>query len=205
MGKWRVLMSLCLVSNLVVAKDIGNYGQVFPVIEEDIRQVIFKRLHELEATGELKRHQREIVERVSAHVLRPSPIGLSTTTTPETYHIDPSIMLVNDVFSPEGVLIAKAGTRINPFERVQLSKALFFFNADDAMQVAWIRNHYKDYQHVKFILTGGNIRESAELLGRVYFDLDGLITSQLQIKHVPAVASQDGLLWKIQEIGVHDV
>lgn len=201
---WLFIVS-CLACISVSAKDIGNYGQVFPVIEEDIRQVIFKRLHEMELTGELAHHQRDIAERVANHILRPTPVGLSTTVKPSIYHVDPTIVLNHDVYSPDNTLIAKAGTRINPFERVQFSKALFFFNADDKHQTAWVEKHYQDYTQVKFILTGGDIKEASELLGRVYFDLGGQFSTQLQIKHVPSVATQDGLLWKIQEIGVHDV
>ena len=202
-----VLMGLCGLMGVglmetALGNNLGNYGQVFPVIEEDIRTVILKRLHHMESTGELARRQREIDTRVANHVVRPSPLSLVITNKPEVFHVDPTVTLSQDIWTPDGALVAKAGTRINPFERVHFSKTLFFFNGDDAQQVAWAKSHYKDYEQVKFILTGGDIRDAAAVFGRIYFDMGGVLTTQLQIRHVPSVVNQDGLLWTVTEIGM---
>ena len=199
-----ILICFFLHSSLVIAKNIGQYGQVFPVIEEDLRQVIMKRLKHMEQSGELAKHQRIIGQRVAEHIIRPKPLMLTPTKKPKTDQIDPTVMVSHDVWTPDGILIARKGTSLNPFSHIQFSKTLFFFDADDAHQVAWVKKHYRDYEHVKFILTGGDIRNAAELFGRIYFDLNGLITKQLHIKHVPCVVNQNGLYWKIKEIGVDD-
>lgn len=198
------LMSLYVSSPAVHAQNIGQYGQVFPVVEEDIRQWIMKRLHAMQDNGELLRHQKEIEQRVAKHIIRPTPLQLPTTKKPKTFRIDPSVVVSNDVWTPEGVLLAKKGMTMNPFNHVTFSKTLFFFNADDAKQVTWARKHYSDYGQVKFILTSGDIREAAIRFGRIYFDLNGLITSQLHVTHVPSVVNQDGLFWKVVEIGEDD-
>lgn len=195
---------LCLPLCVGHTKNIGQYGQMFPVIEEDIRQVIMRRLKEMQQNGELAQHQRIIEQRVAKHIIRPKPLSITTTKSPTTYRIDPTVRVSRDIKMPDGTLIAKKGTPINPFHRIKFSKTLFFFNADDAKQVAWVARHYSDYKQVKFILTGGDIQKAAMRFGRIYFDLNGLITTQLQIKHVPCVVNQDGLFWKVVEIGVHD-
>lgn len=199
-----ILIGLSLHLPVSYAKNIGQYGQVFPVIEEDLRQVIMKRLDAMQQSGELAEHQRTIDKRVAEHIIRPKPLELTTTKTPKTFRIDPTVLVSHDVWMPNGTLVAQKGMPINPFNHIKFSKTLFFFNADDANQVAWVSKHYSDYAHVKFILTGGDIREAATRFGRIYFDLNGLITSRLQIKHVPSVVNQDGLFWKVIEIGVHD-
>jgi conjugal transfer pilus assembly protein TraW len=199
-----ILMGLCLHLPVSHAKNIGQYGQVFPVIEEDLRQVIMKRLKKMEQSGELSRHQSDIDRRVAEHIIRPNPLKLAPTKKPKTFRIDPTALVSHDVWAPDGTLVARRGTSINPFSHIKFSKTLFFFNADDAHQVAWVKKHYRDYGHVKFILTGGDIREASELFGRIYFDLNGLITTQLHIRHVPSVVNQDGLYWKVEEIGVND-
>ncbi len=201
-------VGLCLLMMVGVnsyASNLGHYGQVFPVIEEDIRTIIMKRLQAMDATGELARHQREVEQRVSSHVLRPTPLALTTTIRPVMFHVDPTVTVSHDVWTPDGTLVAKAGMRINPFAHVSLSKTLLFFNGDDKQQVAWASRHYKDYRHVKFILTGGDIRDASNTFGRIYFDIGGALTSQLQVKHVPSVAYQDGLVWTVKEIGANDV
>ncbi|KTC87653.1 type-F conjugative transfer system protein TraW [Legionella drozanskii] len=186
------------------SKDLGHYGQVFPVIEADLRELIMKRLTEMQESGALLKHQRLIEQRVAEHIIRPKPLTLAPTKTPKTFRIDPTVLVSHDVALPDGTLIAKKGTAINPFNHLQFSKTLIFFNADDANQMAWVKKHYNDYHYVKFILISGDIRQASEHFGRIYFDLEGRITSQLHIKHVPSVVSQDGLYWKVVEIGVND-
>lgn len=199
-----ILMSLCLALSVSHAKNLGHYGQVFPVIEEDLRQVIMKRLKAMQQSGELAQHQRTINQRVARHIIRPKPLMLTPTKTPKTFRIDPTVWVSHDVWLPNGTQIAKKGMPINPFNHIKFSKTLFFFDADDAKQVAWVSTHYTDYSHVKFILTGGDIRKAAILFGRIYFDLNGVITSRLHIRHVPSVVNQDGLFWKVVEIGAND-
>lgn len=199
-----VLAGLLLFCQGAFAKNIGQYGQVFQVNEEDIRQIIMKRLESMQQSGELTYVQREIEQRVAEHTIRPKPLTLTTTSKPKTFYIDPTVIVSQNLWTPNGLLIAKEGTRINPFERIHYLKTLFFFNADDTRQVAWVKKHYTDYNHVKFILTGGDVRVAAELFGRIYFDVNGLISTKLHIKHVPSIVNQEGLNWQVREIGVFD-
>ena len=202
--KLGVSLLLIFASTTGMAQNIGNYGQVFEVLEEDIRDHIMRRLKTMESSGELASRQREVTERVSAHIIRPTPLNLPTTTTPIRFTVDPTQLVSHDIFLPSGLLIAKKGTRINPFEHVTFTKTLFFFDGDSPTQVAWAKAHYQDYDHVKFILTGGDVRRAAEQFGRVYFDIGARLTQRLQITHVPSVVNQDGLVWAIREIGVND-
>lgn len=204
MNKSALILMMLLTVRVTFANNLGNYGQVFPILEKDIRQVLMHRLHEMEISGELKRRQREVINRVAEHIIRPKPSNLSTTTTPKSFLVDPSVMVNQDIVTPDGNVVIKAGARLNPFEHITFSKTLLFFNADDKHQVAWIKHHYQDYSHVKFILTGGDIRESYKIFGRVYFDLGGQLSNRLHLKHVPSVVYQNGLSWKILEIGVPD-
>ncbi|MCW8400502.1 type-F conjugative transfer system protein TraW [Legionella sp. PATHC038] len=196
-----LMMSLYLHAH---GQNLGSYGQVFPVIEEDIRHVIMKRLSIMQQTGELARHQHDIKQRIAEHAIRPKPLNLPSTVEPKTFCIDASVTVSRDVWTPDGMLLAKAGTQINPFQHIQFNKTLFFFNADDSNQMQWVRKHYRDYKQVKFILTGGDIRDASELLGRVYFDVNGVLIHKLHIKNVPSVVNQEGLYWQIKEIGAHD-
>jgi len=202
--KLIALLGLHSVYGLTLAANIGVYGELFPVQEADIRHVILSRLQQMEQTGELKRHQEDVQRRVSQHILRPTPLALSTTRTPHSFLVNPETTVNQDIWAPNGIQIARRGTVLNPFAYITFSKTLLFFNGDDTQQVAWVQAHYQDYSHVKFILTGGDIRDAANRFGRIYFDIDGRLSARLQIKHVPSVVSQAGRQWRIQEIGVND-
>lgn len=203
MAKALSFMLLLFVSLTTQAKNLGVYGEVFPVVEKDLRELLMGRLKEMETTGELAHYQEEMIHRVNEHLIRPKPLNLSTTVKSKSFHVDPTVTVNQDLIGPNGLLIAKAGARLNPFEHISFSKTLIFFNADDKWQVTWVKTHYKDYSYVKFILTGGDVRQASELFGRVYFDLNGHLTERLHLQHVPSVVYQEGLRWKVQEVGVN--
>lgn len=201
---WAFILSLVFFQTSL-AKNLGQYGQVFPVIEEDLRQVILKHLKVMEQNGELLKHERLIEQRVALHIIKPTPLSLASTKTPKSFHVDPTVWVSHDISMPDGSLLAKKGESINPFKHIQFSKTLLFFNADDKRQLRWVQNHHREYTQVKLILTGGDVRETSELLGRIYFDFNGVISNQLHLQHVPSVVSQKGLYWKVVEIGEQDV
>ena len=161
-------------------------------------------MQQIKKTGELKRYQDEVQRRVSQHILRPTPLALSTTRSPRTFLVNPETTVNQDICTPSGLQVARRGTTLNPFDYVAFSKTLLFFNGDDKHQVAWVQAHYQDYAHVKFILTGGDIRDAANRFGRIYFDINGRLTARLHVQHVPAVVRQAGRQWRVQEIGVRD-
>ena len=200
-----LIMSLFCLSSMCLAKDLGNYGRVFEIKERDIREVIAERLQNMKDSHELERLEEEFKNRIASHVTRPKPGLQDSTRTPETFYIDPSIVVNQDIITPDNQVIAKKGTTINPFDNLTYSKTLFFFNADDKSQVAWVKKHYQDYNYVKFILTSGSVAEMAQIFGRVYFDLNGKLSQYFHLQHVPSVVCQDKKQWKIQEIGVSDV
>jgi len=196
-----LLMSSMLMPSFCLASNLGNYGQIFEVKEVDIRAVIQNKLSVMEKTGELETRKKEAVDRISKQVIRPKSLSLTKLNKTTVHYIDPSITVNKDVYTPNGQLIVKAGTKVNPFERITLSKALFFFDSDDEKQIEWVKSHYQQYNQVKFILTSGNVKDATNLFGKVYFDMGGEITAKLNVKHVPAVAIQDGLKWKVTQIG----
>lgn len=199
MGKVCATVILILISIQAFAATVANYRGVYPVDEVDIREVILGKLKAIEKSGELAQRKKEVIESVSNHILRPAPINLPTTSTPETFTVSPEVIVNEDIITPQGQLIAAKGTKINPFKQIAYKKALFFFNADDSRQVKWVQEHYKSYYHVKFILTGGNVREANRLFGRVYFDLKGVLAKRFELRHVPSVVTQSELKWKIEE------
>jgi len=188
----------------VMAKDFGTRGQVFPVKEQDFRVFIQNRLHSMQVTGELANYEKQAKARVAKHAYRPTPLKLGMQSDSTTRFVDPTIVLNRDITDQLGRVLVKAGTRVNPFKTVHLRETLIFFNGDDARQVNWVAHHYQEYHWVIFILTGGDIRDAAKRFGRIYFDQYGRLAQKLYIKHVPAVAQQDHLKWKVTTIGTKE-
>ena len=199
-----VLLSLLWVST-TCAKNLGNYGNLFTIIEKDIRLVWQERLKTLKDTGELERLEKVVKKRVAAHVIHPKPLALHPSEKSRTFLLDPTVTLTADITGIKGEVIASKGTRLNPLQHLHYAKTLIFFNADDPHQQQWVKHHYQDYAFVKFILTGGNLKKAYQDFGRVYFDIQGTLSHKFHLQQVPAVVSQEGFYWRIREVGASDV
>ena len=185
------------------AQHLGVIGPVYPIAEQSLLALIQSKLRELAANGGLERLQRESQARIRRQIEEPAPVaGITRTATARTFHFDPSIEVPYPISDADGRLIVAPGTRVNPLDVVSLSRPLFFFDARDAEQVERARRELADHRgQVKLILTGGSY---LDLMRRwkqtVYYDQQGLLTTRLGIRQVPARVTQDGRRLRIDEL-----
>ena len=185
------------------AQHLGVIGPIYPIAEPSLLALIQSKLRELTAYGGLERLQRESQARIRRQIEEPAPVaGIARTATPRTFHFDPSIEVPYPISDAEGRLIGAPGTRVNPLDVVSLSCPLFFFDARDAEQVERARREIAEHRgQVKLILTGGSY---LDLMSRwkqtVYYDQQGLLTTRLGIRQVPARVTQDGKRLRIDEL-----
>src|SRR5690606_7294676 len=99
----------------VYANNVGVYGQVYPIIENDFLDFIYQRLYELEKNGELAHNQHRFLENVKTHTLTPTPVsGLTTTVKPRIFYYDPTLILRQDITDQNRKILLKKGMRVNP-------------------------------------------------------------------------------------------
>ncbi|MCX9125406.1 type-F conjugative transfer system protein TraW [Providencia rettgeri] len=184
---------------LVTAKDLGVWGDVYPVQEQSILDFIQGRLKQMEGTGEIAQMQQDFKDRVIENTLRPPPVDwLSTDTEAHTVWYDPTFTVQGDYADHNGVVFARQGDKINPLSHVALGQTLYFLDADDLRQIAWMNAQQPATLRYKVILTNGNIKEATEALNtRVFFDQGGSLSRQLGLQYIPAVVTQEGDKLKI--------
>ncbi len=208
--KVSVILMTCLffivagVSPLF-AKDLGVWGQVYPIAEPDILDFIHARLGALQKDGQLQKMQEQFTHNVIAHTLRPTPVsGMGEVTTSRIFYYDPTFTAPINVYNQQGIMVVKAGTRVNPFDYTTLREVLLFINADDPAQVKWALATKQKFDLTKIILVEGNIKTAStdDHLGRIYFDQDGVLCKKLGITAVPALVMQSGKQLKIEELPV---
>jgi conjugal transfer pilus assembly protein TraW len=182
------------------AKDYGQAGQAFPIIEPDLLAAIETKLKRAEASGELARTNAMFAKRVEAKVRRPTPVaGLSPAQESRTWDFDPSVRIDHDVRDHKGNLIASAGQRINPLDFVAVRQDLVFIDGDDARQLTWATKSYSDLKAKIIFVDGSPIEQMTALKRRFYFDQDGKLTNRFRIEHTPAVVTQAGRVMRITE------
>ena len=204
----RVLLGLACSSLLAApacSEDLGQVGPVYPVAEPDLLELIQARLQQKQNSGELARLEREFLERSREAIESPLPVaGLVQTSSPRTFHFDPTVTVPETVRDHEGKVLVVAGTRVNPLDLVSLSNHLVFFDARDSAQTRKalaLRDHYQGRVHL--ILTGGSYIDFMKRFDvRVYYDQQGLLVRRLGIRQVPALVTQEGKRLRIDELRV---
>ena len=185
----------------VQARDYGQRGAMFPVIERDLLEQIHTRLAQMEKSGETARLNQELKRRTIARVNRPDPVvGLIRAHESRSWPFDPTITLAADVRGAKGELIHAAGTRVNPLDSVKLRGDLLFFDGDDPAQIAWA---LRQEANAKLILVKGAPLELMKARQRrFYFDQGGKLSEKFGIRAVPALVRQNGRMLEISEIAL---
>ena len=187
------------LSPLSQAKDLGTWGDTWPVAEQSFLALIQTRLATMMNDGTLSALQHQFAQRVEAHALRPVPVaGLKADSREHVSWYDPTFIAEQDIADTQNHIFVHQGDRINPLDTVSLNLTLYFIDSDDKRQIAWMKAQKPPTPNYKIILVNGNVREASDsLASRVYFDQQGVISRRLQLTYIPARVVQDGRRLKI--------
>lgn len=196
-----LIVAVALAAAPVAAKDYGQQGALFPVVEPDILAVIEARLRRMQASGQMDAINKRMVEQTKARVRRPAPVkGITHTAKPRSWTYDPTLTLAQDLRDHRGTLIAAKGSKVNPLKMTPFRQRLFFIDGDSDAQVRWAlasTNHV----NAKLILTSGS---AFDLMGRhqrrFYHDQGGALSSKFGVRHVPAIVERMGDVLKVSEV-----
>ena len=193
----------CIFMSLAIeAKNLGHYGEVYPIVEEDMLDFIYRKMYLMNENGEIAQIQQKLKERAKEHIDRPAPIeGITRAAANRSWSFDPSIRLAHDIVDQQGNVIAKAGSNFNPLSKIKLHSSLIFYNGDEIAQVKFVNEIVKKFNGaVKLVLVKGSISQQLKYFHkRIYFDQRGSLTTKFGIVHVPAIVQQAGQKLQVTE------
>lgn len=182
------------------ARDYGQLGATFPVIETDLLRAIELKLGALKASGQMDAMNERLRARTEAKVRRPTPVaGIERATTTRSWLYDPSIVIDHDIRDPKGNRIAARGQRVNPLDFIVVKTPLVFIDGDDEAQLAWALRTY-DASAKLIMVSGAPLEAMTKHQRRFYFDQEGRLTAKFGIHAVPAVVAQEGRAMRVREI-----
>ena len=203
MKRIAVLLAVLLASAPAAARDYGQQGTVFPIVEPDLLEQIRAKLQRLEASGETARLNADLKKRTIARVNRPEPVaGLGVAMALRQWRFDPTITVEADISDDKGRVIISAGTRVNPLDSVSLRQKLIFINGDDAAQLAWVIKAHKASDAKLILVKGAPLDLMRARQRRFYFDQGGKLTEHFGIRAVPATVEQQGRVLLVTEQAV---
>ncbi len=188
----------------VSAKDLGVRGATWPVAEPDLLAQIEARLLEMQRSGELARLQEEARANARRKLEEPDPaLGIAPATRERSRLWDHAITVARDIRAADGVLIAAAGTRVNPLERVTLARDLLFVDGRREAEIAWALAHDRP---AKIVLLAGRPLELMRRHRRpFFFDQGGRLAARFGLRFTPSLVEQAGPRLRITEIPVEDL
>ena len=182
------------------AKDFGVEGHLWEIVEEDILEYIEKKLKVVD----VEKLKEEMIDKTKKRVEEPVEVsGIGISSSERIYYYDPSYIVPEDIYDQNGNLLYKAGYKVNPLGKVPLRERLIFVSGNNEYQVRYAVKKREEYGGAaKIILTSGkplDIQRKEKVW--IYFDQQGVLTTKLGIKAVPAIVEQSGLRLKITELG----
>lgn len=202
-------MLLAALSQQAGAASLGTWGDTWDIRENNLIAVLKNNLQQHFAGRSQADIEQELRKKVEEQALRPPPVtGITTGRDTRTRLFDPSFTVQRDIADHNGVVFAHKGQKVNPFDVIPVfDETLYFIDADDARQIAWMKQQRPQTTTHRVILVNGNVRDGALALGsRVYFDQTGSITQKFGITQVPAEVRQapGQKLFQITEAGLPD-
>ena len=158
----------------------------------------------MQANGELEKMNNKLVAKAKYKANRPTPVaGITRATETKVWEFDPTYIATKDISTSYGVIVKK-GDRVNPLDKIPLSKIIIFYDGDDKKQIAWVKNKCRKFNdRCKLVLVNGAISDQTIIFNKpVYFDQFGSLTTKFNIKHAPAVIKQKGNVLEITEVKI---
>ena len=200
-----VTMSLALglgVSLPVCARDLGNFGEVFPIAEPDILALIKGKISAMIADGGMERLTTEMQDKARGYANRPKGQVLPRATEDRSFTLDLSIRVEHALADQNGVVFAAAGTVVNPLAWSGFDKTILFIDGDDPDQLAWAVKQGDELDSL-LVLTQGAPLDLGKTWGRrFWFDQSGILANRFQIARLPSRVTRADPVMRIDEVAL---
>ncbi|HCU06421.1 MAG TPA: hypothetical protein DIC42_02405 [Holosporales bacterium] len=201
MANFLMLVLMSVIEPLFGSEsiDLGTFGPVFSVEEDNMIAALKRKLQLLEEAGKLEALKEQWKQKIKERFKRPQAVaGISTTVEARSFHHDPTLIIAHDIQTPKGDYLARKGDKLNPLLVMKPEKGFLFINGDDVDQIEFSKQHLETFDVV--LVAGSPLDAETQLNVPVFFDQGGFLTTHYGIKQVPALLSVDHNLLLIREV-----
>lgn len=203
------LLSLLIGLSVATANAVDVIGPVYPIKEPSLLDSILSKLKQMEQTGQIQQIQQQWQNMARDRVLNPQGTSLPKVNANSQRFYDPSITVNRDIYLPDGQLLHKAGTVVNPLTIKSFSKRMIFIDATVQSQVNWAKNQYEQsgWRDKVILVKGSYVDVMKAWKHPVYFDQLGgtlgqreTLVQRFGIQAVPSMVYQSGDKLIIEEV-----
>lgn len=181
----------------------GQNGPVQEIAEEDLIERMQRNARNYDWAAAKERAQaRFFTSNVPSHAFPEARVA-------RVRSVDPSFVVQEAVYLPDGALLVPAGTRINPLEHMPFDTVVVVFDPEKPDQLAVVhevirRNPGRSVKVLASSLASvGDFDGYSRLLdkvGRRVYMLPDPLREQFRIERVPTVVTADGTAFRVEEI-----
>jgi conjugal transfer pilus assembly protein TraW len=201
--RWFSLVTLSawlLLFPPVYGKDLGRYGQSYPIREGDAIVEMQQRAAAVDWAKVFDK--RKIEKKVKDY--RPAGLRrLPATKENQVRAVDMTYSTEFDIPDGKGGVLYPRGYTFNPLDYIFLPTTLVFIDGAEKSQIEWFRSSaYASSINVMLMLVHGPYWDLMESLERPVFYADEQMTRRFGVRTVPSVVVQNGRMMNVHEYAV---
>ena len=167
--------------------DLGKNGETSEVSEEDIIEVMKRQL----AAAKPEERAKRALENYWSYQKWNS---LPTATRDRTREVDPTVVIPDGIYGPDGTVIAYPGQRLNPFDAIPFTMTVVVIDGRDPVQVAFARQKVVELDGKQVVVVTTeinpdkgweNFKDLVTRVGRMVYVLPPEMVERFQLEHVP--------------------
>lgn len=170
--------------------DLGKWGNTVAISETSITEIIEQRIAKLDKDKIIKSAK-------DAYWTKKVYVELPMADKTITRKFKPEIYIPRDIKSVEGVVVAKAGTKINLLDVRPFTQKMVIFDATDQRQMDFVKSIKKDkYQKTTYITTKVKSEQKFDAvknveteLGYSVYLLNSDLINSFNLKKIPSVVT----------------
>lgn len=168
------------------------------IAERDMIEFLQERASQVNWTS--VRNQQN--ERVKSKLAKGPGLALPDATEPRRFSVDLTVQYPDDITDPtSNTLLIKAGSRVNPLEKLQWRYTMLVLNGEREGHVNWAREYLAqhDGMWIKILISAGNVEKlEKQLKHRVYW-ADQFVLDRFGVVAVPTLVRQMGTHLAVEE------
>ena len=201
MRKNIMLIIAILINSIPVAvsaKDLGTYGAIYAIIEEDAIGHLKKAI----AGFDMEKFRKSQIEKIRN--FKPKDlVDLPVARADSVFKVDMTGTIPDDIVGINGEIIYPKGYRYNPMEYVFMRRILVFINGKDERQIQWYKKSpYTTDMRTMLLITDGSYWEVKNKLKTMVYYANRKIIDRMGIKAVPSVAVQNKTELEVREYAI---
>lgn len=174
--------------------DFGEYGPTVEVSERNLLDEIEERYNALD----MEKRKQQAVARFWE---RQDFQSLPQATEDETWYIDPTVRVNEDITNPNGEVLARAGTVVNPLRNAPMHATYITFDATSVEQLEFVERYLSEnsFSGTVMLITSridrgegwDHLQSLRDNFQREIYMLQKEMVSRFGIKALPTVISTD--------------